>query len=69
VKGVATSIAAKMKTAAGPQTVAVEILRAIEEPYRMRRPVGLEARLRSRLRRFMPAGPVDRSIRKGFGLN
>jgi len=61
VKSVATRIAAKMKTAAGPETVAVEILRAIEEPYRMRRPVGL-------LRRFMPAGPVDRSIRKSFGL-
>jgi hypothetical protein len=35
----------------------------------MRRPVGFEARLLSRLRRFMPAGPVDRTIRKSFGLN
>jgi hypothetical protein len=34
----------------------------------MRRPVGFEARLVSRLRRFMPTGPVDRSVRKVFGL-
>jgi hypothetical protein len=27
-----------------------------------------EARLLSRLRRFMPAGPVDRSVRKAFAL-
>jgi short-subunit dehydrogenase len=69
VKSAATSVAEKIKTAAGPETVAAEILRAIEEPYRMRRPVGFEARLPSRPRRFMPAGPVDRSIRKSFGLN
>jgi hypothetical protein len=28
----------------------------------------VEARLLSRLRRFMPAGPVDRSVRKAFAL-
>jgi hypothetical protein len=31
-------------------------------------PVGFEARLLSRLRRFMPAGPIDRSVRKAFAL-
>jgi short-subunit dehydrogenase len=68
LKSAAAAIVAKIKTAAGPDTVAAEILRAIKGPYRMRRPVGFRARLLSRLRRFMPAGPVDRSIRKSFGL-
>jgi len=34
----------------------------------MRRPPGGKAALLSKLRRFMPAGPVDASIRKDFGL-
>jgi NAD(P)-dependent dehydrogenase (short-subunit alcohol dehydrogenase family) len=68
VKAAASTIGGKIKNAAGPETVAAEILRAIEEPHRMRRPVGFQARLLSRLRRFMPAGPVHRSIRKAFGL-
>ena len=28
----------------------------------------VEGRLLSRLRRFMPAGPIDRSVRKAFAL-
>lgn len=48
--------------------VAFEIARAIERPHRMRRPGDRSARLLSRLRRFMPAAPVDRSIRRVFGL-
>ncbi len=69
VKTAAATIAGKIEKAAGPETVAAEILSAIEEPYRMRRPVGFQARLLSRLRRFMPAGPVDRNIRASFGLS
>jgi NAD(P)-dependent dehydrogenase (short-subunit alcohol dehydrogenase family) len=69
VKSAMATIAGKIRKAAGPESVAAEILRAIEAPYQMRRPVGFNARLLSRLRRFMPAGPVDRSIRKSFGLN
>jgi short-subunit dehydrogenase len=65
---VSDAIAAKIKGASGPETVAAEILRAIERPHRMRRPVGFEAHLLSRLRRFMPSRPVDRSIRKAFAL-
>jgi short-subunit dehydrogenase len=65
---VSDAIATKIQGAFGPETVAAEILRAIERPHRMRRPVGFEARLLSRLRRFMPAGPVDRSVRKAFAL-
>src|SRR5205807_335589 len=65
-----TAITAQTRNAQGPETVAAEILRAIEEPHKhkLRRPVGSTARLLSRLRRFMPAGPVDRSLRKTFGL-
>ena len=65
---VSDAIATKIQGAFGPETVAAEILRAIERPHRMRRPVGFEARLLSRLRRFMRAGPVDRSLRKAFAL-
>jgi NAD(P)-dependent dehydrogenase (short-subunit alcohol dehydrogenase family) len=65
---VSDAIAAKIQGASGPETVAAEILRAIERPHRMRRPVGFEARLLSGLRRLMPAGPVDRSVRKAFAL-
>jgi NAD(P)-dependent dehydrogenase (short-subunit alcohol dehydrogenase family) len=61
-------IIARTQDGSGPETVAAEILRAVERSHRMRRPVGFEARLVSRLRRFMPTGPVDRSVRKVFGL-
>lgn len=62
------SVAASIESAPLPLTVAEEIARAINEPNRLRRPVGGEARLLRRLRRFMPAGPVDRQLRKTFGL-
>jgi short-subunit dehydrogenase len=65
---VSDAIATRIQGAFGPETVAAENLRAIERPHRMRRPVGFEARLLSGLRRFMPAGPVDRSVRKAFAL-
>ena len=44
------------------------ILAAINGPYRMRQPAGGQATLLSRLRRFMPASAVDRSLRKTFGF-
>jgi NAD(P)-dependent dehydrogenase (short-subunit alcohol dehydrogenase family) len=64
----AATVAASIESAPLPRTVAEEIGRAINEPYRLRRPVGNQAKLLSRLRRFMPAGPVDRQLRKSFGL-
>jgi NAD(P)-dependent dehydrogenase (short-subunit alcohol dehydrogenase family) len=67
-KTASSTMTKNIKKAAGPDTVAMEIMRAIERPHRMRRPVGFHARLLSGLRRFMPAGPVDRGIRKSFGL-
>jgi NAD(P)-dependent dehydrogenase (short-subunit alcohol dehydrogenase family) len=63
-----TAVFAQVKSSNGPETVAVEVQRAMEEPHQLRRLVGSKARLLSRLRRFMPAGPVDRGIRKTFGL-
>jgi NAD(P)-dependent dehydrogenase (short-subunit alcohol dehydrogenase family) len=54
-------------TAPEPKLVAEEVLRAIEGRYRMRRPVG-QAALLSRLRRLLPAGLFEPSLRKVFGL-
>jgi NAD(P)-dependent dehydrogenase (short-subunit alcohol dehydrogenase family) len=68
-KEVGAAIVEKMRTAKGPDVVATAILQAIEGRHRTRRPVGFEAHLLSGLRRFMPANPVDRSIRKTFALN
>ncbi len=62
------AISRNMATGTTPERVAAEILRAAEAPFRMRRPVGFSAGLLSRLRRFMPAGPVDSSLRRTFGL-
>lgn len=66
---VSSAVDRNVKAAAGPETVADEILRAVENSWRMRRPVGFGAKLLSRLRRHMPAGPVDRSLRKTFALS
>lgn len=66
---VAAALAATFRTAPEPSGVADEIARAIELPYRLRRPVGSQAKLVGRLRRFMPAGTVDRQLRKVFALD
>jgi NAD(P)-dependent dehydrogenase (short-subunit alcohol dehydrogenase family) len=55
-------------TAPEPKLVAVEVLRSIEGPYRMRRPVG-QAVLLSRLRRLLPARLFEPSLRKAFALD
>jgi short-subunit dehydrogenase len=65
---VAAAVAANFKAAPQAQSVAEEIARAIESPYRLRRPVGSQARIVGRLRRFMPAAAVDRQLRKVFAL-
>lgn len=62
------AVQAQIKSAPLPQTVAAKILAAINGPYRMRQPAGGQAKLLSRLRRFMPANAVDRSLRKTFGF-
>ena len=66
---VAAALAANFRAAPEPRGVAEEIARAIESPYRLRRPVGSQAKLVGRLRRFMPAAAVDRQLRKVFALD
>jgi NAD(P)-dependent dehydrogenase (short-subunit alcohol dehydrogenase family) len=55
-------------TAPEPKVVAEEVLRAIEGPYRMRRPIG-RAVLLSRLRQLLPARLFEPSLRKAFALD
>jgi NAD(P)-dependent dehydrogenase (short-subunit alcohol dehydrogenase family) len=50
-----------------PKVVAEEVLRAIDGPYRMRRPIG-QAALLSWLRRLLPARLFEPSLRKAFAL-
>jgi NAD(P)-dependent dehydrogenase (short-subunit alcohol dehydrogenase family) len=51
-----------------PDNVANTIVDAALGAWRMRRTPSGQASLLSKLRRFMPAGPVDASLRKTFGL-
>src|SRR5499426_4260949 len=55
-------------TAPEPKLVAEEVLRSIQEPYRMRRPIG-RAALLSRLRRLLPVRLFEPSLRKVFKLD
>lgn len=51
-----------------PATVANTIVDAAFGAWRMRRTPPGQASLLTKLRRFMPAGPVDKSLRKQLGL-
>src|SRR5262245_5417660 len=55
-------------TAPEPKLVAEEVLRSIEGPYRMRRPVG-RAVLLSRLRRLLPTRLFEPGLRKAYALD
>ncbi|HEX7684069.1 MAG TPA: oxidoreductase [Trinickia sp.] len=57
-----------VKAAPTPERVANTIVEAALGSWRMRRTPPGEASLLSKLRRFMPAGPVDANLRKTFGL-
>ena len=61
-------IAGSVNAAPQPDGVAQAIVDAALGPWRMRRTPAGQASLLSKLRRFMPAGPVDASLRKSFGL-
>lgn len=65
---VSKAIVRSVQKAPGPDTVAATIVDAAFGHWRMRRTPRGEASLLSKLRRFMPAGPVDGSLRKTFGL-
>jgi NAD(P)-dependent dehydrogenase (short-subunit alcohol dehydrogenase family) len=64
----AAAITHNTNTAPEPKVVAEEVLRAIEGPYRMRRPIG-QAALLSWLRRLLPARLFEPSLRKAFALD
>lgn len=65
---VAQAIVKSVQKAPAPDAVAATIVEAALGEWRMRRTPKGEASLLSKLRRFMPAGPVDSSLRKTFGL-
>jgi NAD(P)-dependent dehydrogenase (short-subunit alcohol dehydrogenase family) len=54
--------------ASAPESVANVIVKAALGKWRMRSTPAGQASLLSKLRRFIPAGPVDSGIRKTFGL-
>jgi len=64
----ARSVANSIGNAPGPDGVANTIVEAALGPWRRRRTPAGQASLLSKLRRFMPAGPVDASLRKALGL-
>ncbi|RYC11685.1 oxidoreductase [Ciceribacter ferrooxidans] len=68
VEATMKTVVAQIKSAPGPELVAERILAALEGPYKMRQPVGRQATLLSRLRRFVPAKGFDGSLRKSFGF-
>jgi NAD(P)-dependent dehydrogenase (short-subunit alcohol dehydrogenase family) len=65
---IARVLADSINGAPEPDGVANTIVEAALGPWRMRRTPPGQASLLSKLRRFMPAGPVDASLRKSFGL-
>jgi NAD(P)-dependent dehydrogenase (short-subunit alcohol dehydrogenase family) len=65
---VALSVAESVSSAPEPHGVAGTIVEAALGPWRMRCTPPGEASLLTKLRRFMPAGPVDSSLRKKLGL-
>lgn len=62
------AIIKSVKGAPEPDGVADAVVSAALGVWRMRRTPGGQASLLSKLRRFMPAAPVDASLRKTFGL-
>ena len=67
-KLVSSAVAKSVGTAPGPEGVASTIVTAALGTWRMRHTPKGQASLLAKLRRFMPAGPVDQSLRKSFGL-
>ncbi|HML28402.1 MAG TPA: oxidoreductase [Hyphomicrobium sp.] len=62
------TIKESVNNAPAPEAVAGTIVDAALGTWRMRRTPKGQAALLRKLRRFMPAGPVDASLRKTFGL-
>lgn len=66
---VSSTFAFNVVGAPDPSGVASTIVEAALGRWRMRRTPSGQASLLSKLRRFMPAGPVDSSLRKAIGLS
>ncbi len=66
---VAQAIQKNVQKAPEPNGVADTIVDAALGPWKMRRTPKGEASLLAKLRRFMPAGPVEKGLRKTFGLD
>lgn len=64
----ASAVVNSVQSAPEPASVATTIVEAALGKWSMRRTPAGQASLLSKLRRFMPAGPVDASLRKTFGL-
>ena len=62
------TIAKQIRSAPDAGGVVSAIVDAAFGPWRMRRPPAGKASLLSKLRRFMPAGPVDANLRREFGI-
>lgn len=62
------AIVSNAKSAPEPENVANTIVNAALGSWRMRHTPRGEASILSKLRRYMPANPVDASLRKTFGL-
>ncbi len=65
---VSRAIANNVNGAPEPAAVADTIVEAALGTWRMRRTPAGQASLLSKLRRFLPSGPVDASLRKSLGL-
>ncbi len=65
---VSKAVVQSVRKAPAPDGVAATIVEAASSAWAMRRTPKGEASLLRKLRRFMPAGPVDASLRKTFGL-
>lgn len=65
---VTTAVANAINTAPAPGSIATTIVDAALGTWRMRATPPGQASLLSKLRRFMPAAPVDASLRKQLGL-
>lgn len=65
---VSQAIQKNVQKAPGPEGVASTIVDAALGVWKMRCTPKGEASLLSKLRRFMPAGPVEKGLRKTFGL-
>ncbi|OWQ84773.1 short-chain dehydrogenase/reductase [Roseateles aquatilis] len=66
---VTRAVSASLNGGDDPEKVAATVVAAAFGTWQMRRPVPGQAGLLSKLRRFMPAGPVATSLRKQFGLD